>query len=191
MRKIAAALACAAVFAPASANAATPSPFGHPCTDQNGVRFCPAATLDQRVPTWDGVPIDVDVTLPPSGDGPFPTIVMVHGLGQDKTTFEASDEAGTAPSASAVQRYHYNNNFYAKHGYAVVNLSERGYGMSCGKPESRTSPGCDRGWQHLDDQAFEGHDIQYLLGLLVDQGIAKQGALGVTGISYGGGISNT
>src|SRR3954447_26257622 len=114
MRKIAAAAAaCAALLVPAAANAAPPNPFGHACTDQNGVRFCPAATLDQRVPTWDGVPIDVDVSLPPTGDGPFPTIVMVHGLGQSKTTFEAADEAGTgADGKPAVQRFHYNNNIY-------------------------------------------------------------------------------
>src|SRR3954454_19558603 len=192
MRKIAVALAATgALLAPSAATAAPPLPFGHGCSPQNGVLFCPSASLDDRVATWDGVPIDVDVTLPSSGNGPFPTIVMVHGLGQDKTVFEASDEAGTAPNdRDAVQRYHYNNIFYADHGYAVVNLTQRGYGMSCGKQESRTSPGCDRGWQHLDDQAFEGHDIQYLLGLLVDEGIAKQGSLGVTGISYGGGITN-
>jgi fermentation-respiration switch protein FrsA (DUF1100 family) len=194
MPRLAALLAvCAALFAVAAptALAAPPNPFGHSCADQNGVLFCPTASLDQRVPTWDGVPIDVDVTLPPTGNGPFPTIVMVHGLGQDKTIFESVNAAGdTADGTPHVQRYHYNNVFYAQQGYAVVNLSQRGYGMSCGKPESRTSPGCDRGWQHLDDQAYEAHDIQYLLGQLVDEGVSKAGALGVTGISYGGGMTN-
>jgi hypothetical protein len=182
MRKIAAAVAaCAAMLVPASANAAPPAPFGHACTPQSGVLFCPAATLDQRVASWDGVPIDVDVTLPETGDGPFPTIVMVHGLGQTKTKFESTDPNNP---------YHYNNTYFAQRGYAVVNLSERGYGDSCGTPASRTSPGCDRGWQHLDDQAFEAHDIQYLLGLLVDQGITRSNAIGVTGVSYGGGMTN-
>jgi fermentation-respiration switch protein FrsA (DUF1100 family) len=181
----------AALLVPATASAAPPSPFGLACSDQNGVLFCPADTLDKRVATWDGVPIDLDVTLPPQGDGPFPTIVMVHGLGGDKTAFETTDVTGTgldgSPSAS---RFHYNNNFYAKRGYAVVNLSQRGYGMTCGKVESRTSPGCDAGWQHLDDHAYEARDIQYLLGLLVDQGVTQANGIGVTGISYGGGISN-
>src|SRR4051795_3522456 len=112
---------------PASAAAAPPAPFGHACAPKDGVRFCPTATLADRVASFDGVPLDVDVTLPPTGDGPFPTIVMLHGLGQSKTTFEAADEAGTgADGKPAVQRFHYNNNFYAKRGYAVVNLSERG-----------------------------------------------------------------
>jgi predicted acyl esterase len=192
MRKIAAAVAaCAALLTPAVASAAPPNPFGHPCNPQNGVLFCPAATLDDRVASWDGVPLDVDVTLPESGDGPFPTIVMSHGLGGSKTAFEAVDENGTAAAGgSSLQRFHYNNIFYAKRGYAVVNLSARGYGNSCGKPESRTSPGCDRGWTHLDDQAFEARDVQHLLGLLVDQGVTQPNSIGVTGISYGAGISN-
>jgi|tagenome__1003787_1003787.scaffolds.fasta_scaffold20982933_5 pimeloyl-ACP methyl ester carboxylesterase len=186
MRRLAAAFAaCAAVLIPAAAAAAAPpAPFGHACTDQNGVLFCPTTGLDDRVASWDGVPIDVDVTMPETGDGPFPTIVMVHGLGGSKTAFEASDDNGSG------QAFHYNNRFYAKRGYAVVTLSQRGYGNSCGKPDSRTSPNCDAGWQHLDDQAYEARDIQYLLGQLVDQHVSQAGALGVTGISYGGGITN-
>ena len=69
---------------PASAMAA-PGPFGHACTTQaDGTRFCPTTdgapgrTVD-GVPTFDGVPLDVDVTLPAGGKGPFPTIVMLHG----------------------------------------------------------------------------------------------------------------
>jgi hypothetical protein len=192
MTKIAALAACAAaLLIPATASAAPPNPFGHACSDQNGVLFCPASTLDERVPTWDGVPIDVDVTLPPQGNGPFPTIVMVHGLGGSKTDFETVDETGTGlDGRTSATRFHYNNNFYAKRGYAVVNLSQRGYGNTCGKPDSRTSPGCDAGWQHLDDQAYEARDIQTLVGMLVDQGVTQADAIGVTGISYGGGMSN-
>ena len=67
------ALACALTLlaSPASANAEA-TPFGHACKAQDGVRFCPAETLAQRVPSFDGVPLDVDVTLPASGVGPFP-----------------------------------------------------------------------------------------------------------------------
>jgi hypothetical protein len=70
----------------------------------------------------------------------------------------------------------------------VVNSTARGFGQSCGAPASRT-PDCAQGWLHLADQRFEARDTQTLLGLLADQGIAKPGALGVTGISYGGGQS--
>jgi pimeloyl-ACP methyl ester carboxylesterase len=192
MRKIAVAVAaCAALLVPTTASAAPPNPFGHVCAPENGTLFCPTTGLDDRVATWDGVPIDVDVTLPETGDGPFPTIVMVHGLGQSKTAFEAIDDNGTdATGGTSVQRFHYNNTFYSHRGYAVVTISQRGYGQSCGKPESRTSPNCDRGWQHLDDQGYEARDIQYLLGQLVDQGVTQSNAIGVTGISYGGGMTN-
>ena len=170
---VAAALAAVSAGAPA-VSAAPPNPFGHPCVPQNGVLFCPTAADDQRVPSWDGVPLDVDVTLPPTGDGPFPTIVMMHGWGGNKGAFEFPQAAG------------YNNVHFAQRGYAVVNYSARGYGRSCGAPDSRTSPGCDSGWIHLADHRYEGRDTQHLLGLLVDQGVAAPGALGVTGVSYGG-----
>src|SRR4051794_6833576 len=97
------------LLAPSGAHAAPPSPFGHACTPQSGVLFCPTASDGARVPSFDGVPLDVDVTLPPSGDGPFPTVVMMHGWGSDKRAFE-----GAAPTG------HYNNVFYAQQGYAVI-----------------------------------------------------------------------
>ncbi|HKH41113.1 MAG TPA: hypothetical protein VKA41_04595, partial [Solirubrobacterales bacterium] len=56
-----------------TATAAAPMPFGHACHPQNQVRFCPTASSAQRVPTFDGIPLDVDVTLPAMGNGPFPT----------------------------------------------------------------------------------------------------------------------
>ena len=160
------------------------APFGHPCTAENGVRFCPTTTLPQRVHSFDGVPLDVDVTLPASGKGPFPTIVMLHGWGGSKTSFEASTPAGDGN-----ETYDYNNVYYAQHGFAVVNYSSRGWGNSCGTAESRLEGGCAEGWIRLADQRYEARDTQFLLGELVDQHIARASALGVTGISYGGGQS--
>jgi len=171
---VALALAVAGLITPA-AEAAPPNPFGHVCAPQSGVLFCPTMDDAARVLSFDGVPLDVDVTLPASGDGPFPTIVMMHGYTQDKTAFERTSPAGG-----------YNNVYYAQDGYAVVTYSARGFGRSCGRPDSRTSPGCDAGWIHLADHRYEGRDTQHLLGLLVDQGVARPDALGVTGVSYGG-----
>jgi predicted acyl esterase len=176
---------------PASASAAPPAPFGHPCTAQNGVRVCPTTALTDRVPSFDGVPLDVDVTLPPAGNGPFPTIVMLHGYGGDKTDFEATKPEGDGQPSEAVgtaTTYHWNSNYFARRGYAVVNPTARGFGRSCGQASSRT-PDCAKGWIHLADSRYEARDSQVLLGLLADEGIAKRGALGVTGISYGGGQS--
>src|SRR3954469_22515581 len=106
---------------PPAPTPATPLPFGHACTDQDGVRFCPTSDLASRVPSWDKTPIDVDVTLPATGDGPFPTILLLHGLGGTKRSSE-----GTGGAAK------YNNVFFAKQGYAVVTPTARGFGNSCG-----------------------------------------------------------
>ncbi|MFL5855962.1 MAG: CocE/NonD family hydrolase [Solirubrobacteraceae bacterium] len=171
-----------ALAVPVAAHA-QPAPFGHACVAQNGVRFCPTTGDDQRVPTWDGVPIDADVTFPADGEGPFPTLAMLHGFPGSKSNFESSGPDG---ANSTLQ--HYTNVFYASGGWAVVNHSSRGFGRSCGVPASRTA-GCERGWFHLADQRYEVRDTQYLLGLLVDAGIADPGRLAATGVSYGGGQS--
>jgi cephalosporin-C deacetylase-like acetyl esterase len=178
-------LLAALLAAPALA-AAEPAPFGHACKAQNGVRFCPTETFAQRVPTFDKVPLDVDVTLPPTGAGPFPTIVMIHGWGGSKTDFESSSPAGNGNDT-----FDYNNIYYAQHGYAVLNYTARGWGGSCGSEESREgTPICEeRGWIRLADTRYEARDTQYLLGLLVDEKITKPRAIGTTGISYGGGQS--
>src|SRR5436190_6797030 len=175
-----------------SAAAAAPTPFGHACTTHSdGTRFCPTTdagpgqTVD-GVPTFDGVPLDVDVTLPPASvRAPYPTIVMLHGYGGDKTDFESDDPAGDGSVT-----YDYNNDYFARNGYAVVNYTARGFGHSCGGgPGGYHSGPCGQGYIRLADTRYEARDTQYLLGRLVDQKIAKKGALGVTGISYGGGQS--
>ena len=78
-----------------------PQPFGHSCQAQNGVRFCPTISRAERVPTFDGVPLDVDVTLPAQGNGPFPAIVMLHGGGGIQTSIESTSQAGGDNSSSA------------------------------------------------------------------------------------------
>jgi fermentation-respiration switch protein FrsA (DUF1100 family) len=169
------AVAVCAVLAPPSW-AAAPAPFGHACEPRDGVLFCPTVDDASRVPSFDGVPLDVDVWLPATGDGPFPTIAMLHGFGGSKTDFQGPQPAG------------YNAMELARRGYAVVLPSARGFGRSCGVPDSRTA-GCERGWIHLDDQRYEARDVQWLLAKLVDQLVARPDELGVTGISYGGGTS--
>ena len=171
-------LFCAALFCvPASAaSAAPPAPFGHACAPRDGALFCPTADDAARIPSFDGVPLDVDVWLPATGDGPFPTVVMLHGFGGSKQDFQGPKPAG------------YNAMELARKGYAVVLPSARGFGRSCGVVDSRTA-GCERGWIHLDDQRYEARDVQWLLAKLVDQLVARPDELGVTGISYGAGTT--
>jgi len=177
--------ACILLGAPSSA-AGKLAPFGHPCQLENGVFFCPTSNDAQRVRTFDGVPLDVDVTVPTKGLGhPLPTIVMLHGFPGTKQSFESTTpDAGGNPVG-----FHYNNNYFAKQGYLVVNYSARGFGRSCGDKDSRTPPECNRGWFHLADQRWELRDAQVLLSKLVDEGYTDPKRIGVTGVSYGGGSS--
>jgi dienelactone hydrolase len=169
---------------PASA-AAAPVPFGvlH-CRPKFGVRFCPGNGTTTRIRSWDRVPLDVDVTLPAKGNGPFPTIVYLHGWGGDKT----EEERGTPNDGFRG----YDNVAFAQRGYAVIDYTTRGLGKSCSNGASLPlDDPCSRGFNRENDQRFEARDTQYLLGQLVDERIANPHALGVTGISYGGGRSIT
>ena len=175
---LAVAAAAALLLLPAAARA-MPKPFGLTCVPHAGVRFCPSTSLDDRVPTWDGTPIDLDVTLPSTGEGPFPTLVLMHGLSSNKHEMETSDPGGGD---------HFTNIWFAKQGYAVVTPNQRGHSLSCGTIQSRTAA-CAKGWLHLADQRYEVRDMQYLLGRLVDQGIADPHQLGAAGCSYGSSIT--
>jgi hypothetical protein len=175
----------ALLFLPATASAtavATPEPFGHPCTLASyGVRFCPTTSLAERVPSFDGAPLDVDVTLPASGTGPWPTIVMIPPSDSSKTIYETTDASGAGAAGDF-----YSNVWYADHGYAVVTYSLRGTFNSCGMLQSRIGyPACDDVEFELADQRHDARDVEWLLGLLVDEGVANPNALGATGDSLG------
>jgi hypothetical protein len=156
--------------APAAAEE-IPSALGIACSPgPDGVQRC-EGSIDTRVPSWDGVPLDVDLTFPPAAQpGPHPLIVYLHGWGGNK------DQVGVDVDDLARQ------------GYGVMAYTARGFGDSCGSEASRAAPGCARGWIHLADARFEARDTQHLAGLLVDEGLVEPG-IGVTGVSYGGGQS--
>jgi hypothetical protein len=168
-------------FAASTAASAAPvaSVFGDriPCVVTEGVQFC-AGSLATRVESFDGVPLDVNVTLPPADqDGPFPLIVDLHGFAQSKS------------AAPALAR--------ALAGYVVVSYTARGFGASCGSLASRApdpslaNPDVcvERGWVRLADVRYEVRDTQHLAGILADEGLVVADKIGVTGASYGGGQS--
>ena len=146
---------------------AAPRPFGQlTCTPEYGIRFCPGGqqgSTDRRVPSFDGVPLDADVALPATGKGPFPLIVLLHGLGESKKEYEVDSDDGGIDDVTLADR-----------GYAVLMYTARGFGDSCGTAASRAgTPACAKGWIQLADQRYEVRDTQYLAGRLVDEGLAK------------------
>ena len=169
----AAALAFFALLAPRAGAAQVSSVLGIPCTTQaNGVQACIGDTA-HRVKSWDGVPLDVNIWLPPaSQNGPFPLLAYHHGWGGNK------GGSGADPNR-------------ALDGYAVLSYTARGFGESCGSAASRAADpaGCARGWIHLDDARYEARDTQTLAGRLADLKLVKSHRIGVTGTSYGGGTS--
>jgi predicted acyl esterase len=181
-------LACGLVVLAARADAApVGSVFGGrvPCgVDASSVQFCQGGSVTHdgriidRVESWDGIPLDCDVTLPPPAtDGPFPLIIELHGwsLGKTDTPFVTEATAG----------------------YAVMSCTARGFHGSCGSAMARAPDAtlanpnacAERGWTRLADVRYEAHDNQYLAGLLVDDGLVVPDKIGVTGASYGGGQS--
>jgi dienelactone hydrolase len=161
-----------------------------PCVAQSdGVRVChgtynngPGGS-DVRLKTFDGTPLAVYVELPPtpaSGtDGSYPLVAQSHGWGGPTTgPFDTQFYSPTADT-------------WAQRGYAVLQLVARGWGDSCGTADSRNADptDCANGYIRLDDTRYEAHDVQYATGLLVDEGVVDPARIGVTGESYGGGVS--
>lgn len=159
---------------------AVPHPFGKlGCTPHDGIRLCLGGQVngrDLRIPSFDGVPLDADVALPPRGRGPFPLVVLLHGLGGSKKSWETTRDDGLVDDVT-----------FARLGYAVLMYTARGFGDSCGTAASRRgTPACAAGYVHLADQRYEVRDTQYLAGVLVDEGLVRPD-IAVAGISYGAG----
>lgn len=189
VRTLLATTVAATLAAAASADAAidqvftdTPSPVAcvvQPSGASAGQRHCtgPTAPYDtSTVPSFDGTPIDVTVTLPPapSGgtDGDYPVVGVFHGYGGQKF----------APSSTTVQRW-------AGQGYAVLSITDRGFWGSCGVLVPVKSGPCADGYIRLMDNAYEVRDVQHLLGLLADEGVIDPQRIGASGGSYGGGMA--
>jgi predicted acyl esterase len=145
------------------------------------------------VPSFDGLPLDVDVTMPRcEGDtcGPLPLVVFFHGWALDKNNWESDTVASSNPIHDR-----WNNVAFAARGYVALNYSIRGWRGSCGPDRAKSRllpetmpPECKSReyWVHVADPRFEIRDAQYLIGRLVDDGFVDPNRIGVTGGSYGG-----
>ena len=180
---LAAAVVLGALWAAPAANAAIPSVFGGTVTCSvdgvDGVRECGTGTSStssrSTTPTWDGVPIDVNVAFPPDPggtDGNYPLIMVFHGYGGNKFNFDQ------------LRRF-------TDRGYAVFTMTDRGFRESCGSAEAQTAGGvaCDDGYIRLMDTRYEVRDAQYFAGELADEELVNPQQVGSVGGSYGGGMS--
>ena len=92
------------------------------------------------------------------------------------------------PSSSGAQRW-------LKEGYAVFSMTDRGWHASCGTPASRTAlpswATCANGDIRIMDLRYEVRDAQYLMGVLVDDGVVDPQRIGAAGASFGGMASSS
>jgi predicted acyl esterase len=193
---IAVAVTClGAVIVVPAAQAAPSTVYGGAVTctvkPANGnIRECSGPTQ-----TWDGTKIDVNVFLPPEADGagPYPTIGDFHGWGSAKQGLSNEVLAllpTTPPTPVLRQQEDPRIQHWAEEGYAVFSMSDRGWGYSCGaKDPDIAEPECEQGFNHLMDDRYEVRDAQFLMSELADEGLVQPKKIGVTGVSYGGGIS--
>ena len=160
-----------------------------PCVaEADGVRVCHGdgkgpTGADLRVKSFDGTPLEVYITLPPTpssgSDGNYPLVILSHGWGAPPSGPDDKQYGG--PTARD----------WAKLGYAAVQLAARGWGNSCGNLNSRflNPEGCANAYVRRTDFRYEIRDAQYVAGLMVDEGIADRNRIGAQGESYGGGTS--
>ena len=146
------------------------------------------------MPSFDGTPLDADLSFPTSGSGTrasHPLIVLLHGFGNDKHEWESTtDEADNA------DKWHWNSHWFAAHGFYVLAYTARGFSTAAAQSyEPATPAGTSRltspsATIHLKSREFEVRDTQWLAALaaaaLPD---LDRGQVAVSGGSYGGGES--
>jgi hypothetical protein len=145
-------------------------------------------------PSFDGLPLSVDVTVPCGGAARRPTVVMAHGFTDDKTVWEETGKSDTVHSTDRPgSNEEWNNIWFASRGDVVLNYTARGWRDSCGPDTPRTAGGtlptsctAHEYWIHLDDVRWEVRDLQWLTAALVQSGTSDPQRLAVTGGSYGG-----
>src|SRR3954471_2003103 len=127
----------------------------------------PYRICEGKLASFDGTPLDATLTTPVAAHDP-PLVVVLHGLLADKREYLSTTREGNDSYKTA----HWNNRWFASHGWAVLNYSARGHGDSGGQIE-------------LSSKEFEVRDARWLTGLAADEVGASRVA--VLGSSYGGG----
>jgi len=104
--------------APASTTTTAPAPLDLPCAEYAGGD----TVCSGEVKSFDGSPLDVDVTLPSNRAGQHPLMVMFHGFGNNKHEWESTTDAG-----DGADKYHWNSHWFAAQGFYVLTYTARGF----------------------------------------------------------------
>jgi dipeptidyl aminopeptidase/acylaminoacyl peptidase len=112
------------------------------------------------IPSSGGVQVQAWITQP-EGDGPFPTVLHVHG----------------GPEAATIEMYSAEIAAWVDHGYAVCALNYRG-STTFGRDYQQAL------WGELG--RWETDDLAATAAWLCETGIARPGGIVLTGASYGG-----
>ena len=115
-------------------------------------------------PGSDGVEVEGWTIMPAEGDGPFPTVLYIHG----------------GPHGAFGHAYHFDTQMLVGAGYAVIMVNHRastGYGDDF-------STAIKGDWGNLDY-----HDLMAGVDYAIAQGWADPDRLGVCGLSGGGNLS--
>jgi predicted acyl esterase len=191
LKRLCLVLLCAAPLcasAPAAASAA-----GFPAADcprYGELRICSA-----EVPSFDGTPLDADLTLPagpPPRGGGHPLIVLLHGFSGDKHDWQSTDD-----SADGGDKWRWNSHWFAKRGFYVLSYTARGFrtDASDNAPWQPATPAgssasLPSGTIQLKSRAAEIRDTQWLSALAAKTfPDLDRDRVVVSGGSYGGGES--
>src|SRR5215212_3937467 len=109
----AAVLAALALASPAAAQ----SPPFEACLAYGDQHICTA-----EVPSFDGAPLDVDLTLPQGGGEKHPLMIFLHGFGNNKREWESVDDEG-----DGADKLRWNSHWFARHGFYVLTYTARGF----------------------------------------------------------------
>jgi hypothetical protein len=175
------------LLASPSAFAAAPiTSFFNACPSYGDTRICSG-----EVPSFDGSKLDVDLTLPTTGNSRHPLIVMPHGFGNNKHEWESTTDAG-----DGADKWHWNSHWFGTHGYYVLTYTARGFrDDGPNRPDEPNTPAFSSvdlpsGTIHLKSREFEIRDTQWLTALVaVAYPDVDRNQIAVSGGSYGGGES--
>jgi X-Pro dipeptidyl-peptidase (S15 family) len=181
-------LALASALPAAGVHASGGVPGLNNCPPYGDLHICSG-----EVVSWDGTPLDVDLTLPSRDDGRHPLIAMLHGFGNNKHEWESTLDEGENHD-----KWHWNSHWFATHGFYVLTYTARGFtdphGDRVDEPNtpggtSYTGPNTN-GTIHLKSRDYEIRDTQWLAALVAAAyPDLDRDAVAVTGGSYGGGES--